>query len=306
VTTYTSCTNLAATPPDDYIRDPALNLHLTESLEGDNGKWRTRNGALTLQLLRVNNGTNAAEYTLQHKDWLPRKTRGNKITRFGGMYAQLFTSTASAGGLTYPVAGDANNLDTDEGASESGLLYESSLYWHYSDLADNLRVADPASVPCYGDSNYNFALTQELGGLTLGEYNALIGDLGDENDPTSLISQYANLLEALASALAGGDQDQINQILLELGELLDANPDLLDYAQYRDYAPGHIPEQHLLDLDKNLDDPGGDSGGESSEDGTPVDVDDLEGFGMGGGEPGGGLAGNDVLEGLRIWIDPRD
>ncbi|MEN8108374.1 MAG: PilC/PilY family type IV pilus protein [Pseudomonadota bacterium] len=312
VTLYKNCDGIPATPAIDYIRDPALNLHLTESLEGDIGKWRTRNGAMTLQLLKVDNANSDQRFNLQNKDYLPQTSKGIKVTRFGGTYAQMFTTTRKSGGLTYPDAGDAGNLDTGESAwPESGLLYESTLYWHYSDLADKLRRDDPASIPCYGDANYNSALVQELGGLTEERYLALIASLGDETDNNSLISQYSALLDALAAAFASGDQDQINQALLDLGNLLDANQALYDFAQYRDYAPGHIPEQHLLDIDKNQTDGGGDyDGGNSADDGTPVDVDDLEGFGMGGGGgnggSGGGLSGNDVIDGLRIWIDPRD
>ena len=301
-------------PPAGYIRDPARNLHITESLEGDNGKWRWRNGALTLQLLAVSDAL-MANYALQDPDYLPQRSRGNRVFRFGGTYAQAFTGivdvtdpTTGAVIGSYPNAGGAPDSGESSTWQESGLLYESSLYWHYSDLAENLRRAEPSSLPCYGDSSYNSALTQELGGLTLGEYNALIGDLGDESDPESIISQYSALLDALAAAIASGDQDAINQALLDLGDLLESNTDLQDYAQYRDYAPGHIPEQHLLDLDKGQLDDSDDDGNTSTEDGTPADVEDLEGFGMGGGgsDTGGGLAGNDVLEGLRIWIDPRD
>ena len=302
-------------PPAGYIRDPARNLHITESLEGDNNKWRWRNGALTLQLLKVNKSTMARAFNLQEDTWLPQRSRGQRIFRFGGTYAQAFDTVAKEidpttlleTGKIYPLT---TAPDIGEGAwNESGLLYESSLYWHYSDLAENLRRAEPSSLPCYGDSSYNSALTQELGGLTLGEYNALIGGLGDEDEPGSLIAQYASALEALAAALASGDQDAINQALLDLGELLEGSTALQDYAQYRDYAPGHIPEQHLLDLDKGQLDDSDDDGNTSTEDGTPADVEDLTGFGMGGGGgsgQGGGTAGNDVLEGLRIWIDPRD
>lgn len=307
---YDSCPGLPETPPDDYIRDPALNLHLTESLEGNGGKWRTRNGALTLQLLKVNKENSDREFNLQSDEFLPQTTRGQNTERFGGTYAQMFTSVSNAGGTRYPVAGDTSDLDEGEGVwPESGLLYESTLYWHYSDLADILRRGDPASIPCYGDANYNSAVTQELGGLTLGEYQDLISGLGDEDTEGSLISEYSTRLNALLEAIAEGDQNAVNQALLDLGQLLADNADTLgQYDRFRDYAPGHIPEQHLLDLDKDLDNPGGGGGGGgSADDGTPVDVDDLEGFGMGGGSgSGGGLAGNDVLEGLRIWIDPRD
>lgn len=259
VTTYTSCSGLPATPPTDYMREPRNNLHITKSMEGRNNKFRWRNGALVVQLLQVSN-SNTAAFELQPEDDLPS---GNKVGRFGGTYAKAFTKSGSNKNAL---------LETDEGSiyNESGLLYEMTLFWHYSDLAENLRRAAPASIPCYGDASYNSALTQELGGLTLGEYNDLINGLTGEG---GLISQFSDLLDALAAALASGNQDDINHALLELGQLLEAEPDLETYARYRDYAPGHVPEQHLLDIDKGL---GGNDGGggSSTSDGIPVDVED--------------------------------
>jgi hypothetical protein len=51
-------------PPAGYIKDPALNLHITK-VPGKEGKgFRWRNGALTLQLLRVT-GDGDTDFTLQ-------------------------------------------------------------------------------------------------------------------------------------------------------------------------------------------------------------------------------------------------
>jgi|GEM_PF-712998 len=290
-------TKPAGLPPAGYIRDPARNLHLTESLEGDNGKFRTRNGALTMQLLKVSGSSRL--FKLQDEDDLPQTTRGHTTTRFGGTYALAFTSTANVGSRTYPVAGNASDLDEGEASGESGLLYEVDMYWHYSDLAENLRRAEPSSLPCYGDTSYNSALEQELGGLTLGEYSDLISGLGDEDDPDSLISQFAVLLEALNEAIASGDQDAINKALLDLGELLEANPDTLGvYAKYRDYAPGHVPEQHLLDIDRLPSDDG------SDDDGIPDEVIDLTDDDQDGDFTRETLGPNFVV-GRRTWIDLR-
>jgi hypothetical protein len=277
--TDTTCAGIPAPPhsidPADpaqlgLLRDPAKNLHITKlpSKEGRGHRWR--NGALTLQLLAVEGGSR--EFALQEADTLPVNKRGQRI---GGTYASAFTLTGSNVELT--VVPDDQN----------GLLYETTLYWHYSDLSDELRRGTPSSVPCYGDPNYGSALTQELGGLTLGEYNFLTDPLTDQQ-----IADYAAALEQLENALLLGDEDLINQALLDLAVLLQ-DPDLALYDKYRDYAPGHVPPQHLLPID----DPS--NGGDGSDDDAPAvpgittDLDDLP----------GPSAGVDEIEQQRSWID---
>ena len=114
-------------PGAAYIKDPANNLHITEvpNVSGETG-YRWRNGALTVQLLKVNNSTNAAEYTLNDPSYLPQK--GNK--RFGGTYAKAFTFVG-------PGASAAFTLQ--KGPNESGLIHETTMYWHLGDLSDGIR-----------------------------------------------------------------------------------------------------------------------------------------------------------------------
>ncbi len=116
------------------------------------------------------------------------------------------------------------------------------MYWHYSELADEFRHADPASIPCYGDPNYAGKVNIELGGLTYGEYTSLITPLNE-----AIITQYTTLVCSVSNAKTEAD---LKAALLPLAELLDANPDLARYHRYRDYAPGHIPESYLLAIDK--------------------------------------------------------
>ncbi len=272
-------------PGASYIKDPALNLHITEipSKEGTGYRWR--NGALTVQLLKVNSSTNAAEYTLEDPAYLPEK-KG----RFGGTYAKAFT-TAKVSGKTV--------MTLTEGPNESGLLHETTLYWHLGDLSDGIQRGAPASVPCYGDPSWSSVWTQETRGLTLGQYKALYEDIDED-----VLAAYDAAVIALEGALAGGDETAANQALLELGKLIAEDEDLALYHRYRDYAPGVIPEQHLREIDQDLtDDPNDPNQDPSVEDGTPAEVDDLT------TGPGTSLnrdiLGPNFAIGRRTWIDLR-
>ncbi len=255
--TYNNCGGVdpKSVPPMDYLRDPAKNLHITALPSKEGSGYRWRNGALTVQLLKVNNGTNAAEYTLQAASTLPN----NKGTRFGGTVAKAFT-VSSKGTITAD--------DTTKGPNESGLLYEVTMFWHYSALVDEMRNADPASTPCYGDPNYAGKVNIELGGLTYGEYKKLTDPIlepGRRNTPRPC--------RRWKRRRRYSDEAAINQALLELGQLLADNPDLAQYDKYRDYAPGHVPEQKLLDIDKGQLDDGG-SGNSSTDRRNPRRCDD--------------------------------
>jgi hypothetical protein len=278
-----SCSGITD-PGSAYIRDPADNLHITElpSFEGTGFRWR--NGALTIQLLKVNNDGSAG-YTLQPVAYLPvKKPPGAR--RIGGTYAQAFTGTKTNHGNQYPDP-------LAKGANESGLLYENSMYWHFGDLADEIQRGAPASIPCYGDPNWGSAFTQETRGLTLGQYQALFKDI----DP-DLLAAYDAAILTLEAALASGDETAITAALLTLANLL-TDEDLAFYDRFRDYAPGNIPEQHLRDIDKDrVPPPGGGGGGTSSDDGIPVDVVDLEDLDT-------ETVGPNFNAGRRTWTDLR-
>ncbi len=273
-----SCSGISD-PGAAYIENPADNLHITKVLSKEGSGYRWRNGALTIQLLKVNNSTNAAEYTLQPAGDLPAKGG-----RFGGTYARAF-SAAKVQGKTV--------ISDNEGPNESGLLYESSMYWHFGDLADGIQRGAPASIPCYGDPSWGSAFTQETRGLTYGQYKKLF-----ENIDAAVLAQYDAAILALEAALAGSSESDIKTGLLVLAELLAGDPDLAWYHKYRDYAPGNVPEQNLRDIDKNrLPDPGG-SSSSSTADGIPVEVVDLE-------ELDTETVGPNFTAGRRTWVDLR-
>jgi hypothetical protein len=205
---------------------------------------------------------------------------------------------------------DSSAADATVGPDHSGLLYEASMFWHYSDLNDGLRNADPDSnstpqdTNCYGNSNYQSALTKEQGGLTLGEYNSLVNPLMDQceefhaanpDDPEAQcdLEKYIDLVRTLENAT---DDDEISQALLDLAKLVGENELLSQYAKYRDYAPGHVPEQHLLDIDKGLSDSGSENS--SNIDGTPADVTTIETLDR-------ESLGPNLKLGRRNWIDLR-
>jgi hypothetical protein len=281
VKAMTCSSGIPANPPDGYIKDPALNLHITKMPSNAGSGYRWRNGALTMQLLDV---TIDPQVDLQDPRTLPRV---NKTGRFGGTYAQAFT-------IAQELNAEGELVDIivpDPVADNHGMLYESTVYWHYSDLADNLRRAPPSSIPCWGDTSYGAALTQELGGLTFGEYEDLLAGLNPD-----LIDRYAQALQDLQDALNGnGDVDQA---LLELALLLE-NEALKAYHDYRRYAPGHVPEHHLINLDKGqVDDDADDPENDSTDDGAPADIEtreDTDTIGI----------GPNFSVGRRTWIDLR-
>ncbi|MGB5716418.1 MAG: PilC/PilY family type IV pilus protein, partial [Gammaproteobacteria bacterium] len=275
-------------PGSTYIKDPVDSLHITElpSTEGTGYRWR--NGALTVQLLEVN-GDGSAAYTLQDPGLLPSANPGG---RFGGTLAQGFEEIGNgANARPAPLEGANDN--------ESGLLHETTLYWHLGDLSEGVQRGDPSSVPCYGDPSWSSVWSQETRGLTQGQYQALYEAIEDDT-----LAAYDAAVLALRAALATGDEAAANQALLELGELIAADEELARYHRYRDYGPGAIPEQHLREIDRNLtDDPNDPDDDPSVDDGTPGQVDDLT------TGPGTSLnreiLGPNFAIGRRTWIDLR-
>jgi len=271
-----SCASSAGTlpVPDRYIKDTALQLHVTP----DAGGYRWRNGALTVQLLDPDT------FVLQDENDMPTS---------GGTYARGFgppESFSKKGNkiTIFPKLSDAN---------ESGLMFEAAIFWHYSDFADNIQRARWASIPCFGDSNYKSAVNQESRGLTQGQYKVW----ADELEGTQILSDFAALLNIINNGSTS--EAALNQALLDLNDLFnDATlGDILrEYAHYRDYVPGsNVPTQHLLDIDKNLGDSGGsDNSNSSTADGVPADVVTIETIDL------ESLGPNAVL-GKRNWIDLR-
>jgi hypothetical protein len=287
----TCSAGIPATPPDGYVKNPARSLHVTGVPPEVGSGFRWRNGALTLQLLDTDT------FVLQEPNTLPQSKRGNR--RIGGTFAKAFRLKTIGKGKD---AVDIPDPYTEEGvpvkdANESGLLYEATMYWHYSSLADELRTADPASTPCYGDPSWKSRVNIELGGLTLGEYKALTDPLlaECENTPEGEECPLDAFVRLLGLIEAAENEDELSALLMELNDLLsDATNDKLAlYAKYRDYAPGHIPEQHLLPWDVDSNDP---KRKKSGLDAVPAKVISIETIDL-------ETKGPRTREGYFIWTD---
>ena len=112
------------------------------------------------------------------------------------------------------------------------------------------------------------------------------------------MSDFAALLNIINNS--NTSEAALNQALLDLNDLFNdalLGDILREYAQYRDYVPGsNVPDQHLLDIDKNLADGGNTNS--STPDGVPADVITIETIDL------ESLGPNAVL-GKRNWIDLR-
>ena len=265
--TLPSCVNNTTKYDGITAKDPDTHPHITPVQEASAKGFRWRNGALTVQLLKVGSD-GSSSYDLQDANDLPVYNKGN-----GGVYASAFTVSSKkvASVLTGP----------------SGLLYEMSMFWHHGDMFDFQQSGTPPV--CYGHPNYNANTAIDLRGINLGQYEALVSDAGQ----VLIEEEYAAALAAIAAALAAGDEDALNVALQNLGVLLQ-DPELANYHNLRSYAPGVVPVQHLLEIDRLL----GDGAGGVAIDQTPAEVDDVS-------QDDNPTRGPNFVPGRRTWIDLR-
>jgi hypothetical protein len=252
------------------------NKHITPVMGGSEPSsasdgFRWRNGALTMQLLDADN------FTLESANYLPQDSSGNVV---GGVYAKAFSNAHKHGGdYDYTMSMGPNN---------SGMLYETTVFWHYGELYQYLR--NGRHPPCYGNSNWSAAVTIERGGLTFGEYQSLLDGLDDDS---AEIVAYADALSALENYVntGGTDESTIEQLLTDLADAIDP---IKEYVKYRGYAPGHVPEDKLLGIDKQ---PGNGADGSSGFiNGQPAEV-------TGDPEDTGNTPGPNFVPGQRTWTD---
>ena len=274
-TKYSSCTGLTPpTPPLNYLRDPKDNLHVTE-IQGKG--WRWRNGALTLQLIDA--GINPAE-DLQ----IPAT-----MVKGAGTFAQAFTVS----GHTFTNT-----------SGNSGMLYEATMFWHYSDLVDKSRNEDPVNNPtppeagCYAGPGYGGKSGGiESNGANPAEVKNLLkpllkecADLAESNpdNKTCLLGQYLNLLQIIGTA----ETEEIrNNALVDLANLLAGTDELSKKVKELNDLWEYIPDDQKPDI--------GDLGSPKTLiDGTPAKVISVETIDL-------KSKGPNYVYGRRNWIDLR-
>jgi len=234
--TVTGCVKGDKLPYDSTGVSTDYNKHITIVPNGASKDpsattgYRWRNGALTIQVL------DRLTYTLQDSSFLPKDKDGILV---GGMHAKMYSATNDVDIKKSTTSG----FTIAKGASESGLLFESTLFWHYGDLY-KLRTAKEA--PCFGSSTWQASVNIERNGLTLGEYNALLGGLTDTSDK---IVNYVAALTALNDYIESeaGDETVIKALVDALNAAIVP---IKDYVKYRQYAGlGLVPDAKLLNID---------------------------------------------------------
>ncbi len=184
-------------PYDDADANANYNKHITIVPSGASKDpsattgYRWRNGALTVQLLDVDTG-----YELQAGSFMPKDKDGFIV---GGIHAKKYSAMGADKDVKKATT-DA--ITVSEGANESGLLYEVTMFWHYGDLYKYRNGHDAA---CYGSSNWQAAVNIERGGLTWGEYQALLDGLTDTSPE---IVRYTKALQALEDYINSGGEDE--------------------------------------------------------------------------------------------------
>jgi hypothetical protein len=236
------------------VSDYAYNMHITQVPSGvskdpnaDYG-FRWRNGSLTTQVLDAENFSLQPEALADGTKALPQTKDGALV---GGVHTMKYSAvsytitTTRRGRTTTKTSSTPLAYTVSEGPNESGLLYENALFWHFGDLYER-RTGK--SEPCYGSSNWQAAVTVEQGGLTLGEYQDILNGMTDDSDE---IIAYRDAIIALNKCLKDEACTEAELRTLEM-TLHDVISPISEYVKYRGYAPGHVPDQHLLNIDKQL------------------------------------------------------
>lgn len=242
------------TPQSLYSTDS----HVTRNREGNGYRWR--NGALTVQLLAVNEFDTPA-FVLQPDAELPR---GNGIEGqdqgWGGAYALGFTRS---GNNIVPI--NNGSAPPAETAVSNGMLFELSMFWHWGDMTrfQQQGVGSPVTAFCYGTTgNVGPSLMYETDWFTPGAYQQLT-----EGFTEALQQQYVRLMQDLQS----DNPEIVEAAIIALADMFEQHPNIATYHRLRHYVPNskQLQEHHLIAID---------SGGIGSEllDGTPLQVIDIE------------------------------
>ncbi|RCX29880.1 pilus assembly protein [Thioalbus denitrificans] len=285
-----------------YI-DPAVNAfgHLTPAQEKSYTGYRWRNGALTLQMLAVNSD-NTAGYVLQPATGTITTgydKKGNPITETF-TYLPKDKNGARVGGIIAKAVrydGINSKFVNDMATSQSGLLYESSVFFDFGDWF-NFKTGS-ASLYCYGASTFHSRLVQEVvQGLDWGHYTQLTDIFFTDGVLNSLYYQYLDLVNAVQAATTEEEQ---RDALQNLADFFADNPDVGAYDKLRSWRGHKVWHQEntgnegrILPIDRS-DYTGG---GGTASDGTPEQVDDIS-------RNLTPVLGPNFITGRRTWIDLR-
>lgn len=224
------------------------------------GRWR--NGSLVTQLIDPNLITRLDDLFQQIPTDLPdfKEVNGNKIT--------LKDGTNIYGGL--------------RAKTETGFLYESTLFWHYDDTIAKIKGYSGDTKVCYGESGYDEAVAVERNGLTELEYNKILSDNGYASvEELTAISEIFKAIEAQCPLKDDGKLDCKKLT----GDLKDQYDDLKD--------EGKLAEE-LLSLAAYV----------LSGEGQPSESTSTVPLVIVGGNKGKGVtAGPNFVKGRRTWID---
>ena len=289
--------NYCIDPADPYA-DPA------DADAGDiaSAGYRWRNGALTMQLLAVGDGTSSIASSLQPpsgtyihhrnpsqtetvtKQYLPNYETNRVNDLIGGLIARAFKAADETG---TPVA------DPDPNPTSSNLLYESAIFFDAGAFLD--YKTGNRGPSCYGAPNYNSQLIQEVvAGMNWGKYQALTAVFFDEEG--QLNSIYEQYVAYWTAVLTAETEEARQSALNNLAEFFANNPDVKLYDKLRNFVGEKVWEQEgqhqdeILPIDQY-------SGGVSADD-TPEQVEDIS-------QDLTPVLGPNFITGRRTWIDLR-
>jgi len=251
-----------------------------------NGRWR--NGSLIIQLIDV---THFAPPYASDEQPLDRLTVQNPTDMYKSVVLSSGDEVVLAEDLSDPLDGDSDDATSPEYEVYGGLtvtgetefLYESTLFWHYGDVA-KLVLGKDIDI-CYGEDDWDRAQEIERGGVPLIFFNDLLIAAGFVTDPDADGNVFADL-PALVAAFDALDANTCKTVSEKDGGCKKEYEALLK----------------LVELSRLVDD------GDDSNNGYPPST-GLEGAGTtpvvieGAVTSGGITSGPNFSTGRRTWID---
>ena len=176
-----------------------------------NGRWR--NGSLIIQLVDVTHF--APPYTTGEQP-LDRLTVQNPTDMYKSVVLSSGDEVVLAEDLSDPLDGDSDDATSPlyevygglTATGETEFLYESTLFWHYGDVA-KLVLGKDIDI-CYGEDDWDAAQAIERGGVPLIFFNDLLIAAGFVTDPDAdgnVLADLPALIAAFDALEAAGCKD---------------------------------------------------------------------------------------------------